>query len=50
MYAPRKAKLVSFKTYYSRILARGKSGFPTREEARHDFQAMLAGRMPIRYG
>jgi len=50
VYAPRKAKLVSFKSYYLRILAGGKPGFPTREEAQQDFRAMLADSMPIRYG
>ena len=29
---------MSLKTYYSRILARGKPGFPTLEEARQRFQ------------
>jgi hypothetical protein len=41
---------MSLKTYYLGILARGKSGFPTLEEARHDFQAMLAGLAPMHYG
>jgi hypothetical protein len=41
---------MSFNTYYTRLLARGKSGFPTLEEARHDFKAMLAGLSPIHYG
>jgi hypothetical protein len=41
---------MSLNTYYSRILARGKPGFPTLEEARHDFNAMLAGLTPIHYG
>jgi hypothetical protein len=50
VYARRKAKLVSFKSYYLRILAGGKPGFPTREEAQQDFRAMLADSMPIRYG
>jgi hypothetical protein len=40
---------MSLKTYYSRILAQGKAGFPTLEEARHDFKAMLAGITPIHY-
>jgi hypothetical protein len=50
MYVPRKANLVSFKSYYLRILAGGKSGFPTREEAQQDFRAMLADSMPVRHG
>jgi len=41
---------MSLKSYYSRILARGKPGFPTIEEARRDFKAMLAGLTPIHYG
>jgi hypothetical protein len=50
VYVPRKAKLVSFKSYHLRILAGSKPGFPTREEAQQDFRAMLADSMPIRYG
>ena len=46
---PGKVKLMSLKTYYSSILARGKPCFPTLEEARHDFKAMLAGLAPIHY-
>jgi hypothetical protein len=41
---------MSLKSYYSGILARGKAGFPTLEEARRDFEAMLAGLTPIHYG
>ena len=41
---------MSLKTYYSSILAHAKPGFPTLEEARHDFKAMLAGLAPIHYG
>jgi hypothetical protein len=41
---------MSLKTYYSRILARDKPGFPTLEEARQDFKAMLAGLTAIHYG
>jgi hypothetical protein len=40
---------MSLKTYYSGILARGKPGFPTLEEARQDFRAVLAGLTPIQY-
>ena len=50
IHGARKAKLMSLKTYYSRILARDKPGFPTLEEARQDFKAMLAGLTPIHYG
>ena len=50
IHCPRKADIMSLKTYYSRILARGKPGFPTLEEARRDFKAMLAGLTPIHYG
>ena len=49
-HCPRKAEFMSLKTYYTSILARGKPGFPTLEEARHDFKAMLAGLTPIHYG
>jgi hypothetical protein len=41
---------MSLKTYYSRILAREKPGFPTLEEARQDFKAMLASLRAIHYG
>jgi hypothetical protein len=41
---------MSLKTYYSSILAHAKPGFPTLEEARHDFKAMLAGLASIHYG
>jgi hypothetical protein len=41
---------MSLKTYYSGILARGKPGFPTLEEARHDFEAMVASLRPMQYG
>jgi len=36
---------MSFSTYYSRLVSRGKQGTPTAEEARQDFSAMLAQRM-----
>jgi hypothetical protein len=41
---------MSLKTYYSGILARGKPGFPTLEEARRDLEAMLASLRPMHYG
>ena len=41
---------VSLITYYAGILARGKPGSPTREEARRDFLAVLDARLiPIYY-
>jgi hypothetical protein len=40
---------MSFATYYSRILAQRKKGFPSAEEAKRDFQAALAGLTPVRY-
>jgi len=33
---------MSFSTYYSRLVSRGKQGTPTAQEARRDFSAMLA--------
>jgi hypothetical protein len=41
---------MSLKTYYLGILARGKPGFPTLEEARRDFESVLAGFGRIHYG
>jgi hypothetical protein len=40
---------MSFTTYYSRILAQRKKGFPSAEEARRDFRAALASLTPVRY-
>jgi len=37
---------MSFSTYYSRLLSRGKQGTPTAEEARRDFSAILLQHMP----
>jgi hypothetical protein len=40
---------MSLKSYYSGILARGKGGFPTLEEARRDFEAVVAGLSRVHY-
>ncbi len=33
---------MSFSTYYSRLVSKVKQGGPTAQEARRDYQAMLA--------
>jgi hypothetical protein len=36
---------MSFSTYYSRLVSKVKQGGPTAQEARRDYQAMIAQQM-----